>query len=834
MKFPLAYIKKLKPWARIPLYIAVFMLMLFVVVWIALDIYIQFNKKSLLEKITSQLNDNINGKVSVENLDLALLKGFPGVSVELEQVLLRDSLWETHHHDLLNARHIYISVNVLSLLKKSPVVRNINIADASVYIYVDSSGYSNTSVLERSTGVKKDERRNPEINHLSFSDVNFTFDNRTKKKLFRIAFDDLDAKLSHNNTGWVAKTHEDLVFKDFAFNQEKGSFLKDKRMRAHLTFHFDDGTKTLFVPKQMIRLDEDKVQLWAKFIFSTSPPQFLLKFVARQIEYKNAVALTSPNIQQKLNLMDLKKPVDLFAFVNGKIKFRDTPIVKVSWAVKNNVFVIPGGEISDCNFTGYFMNSAIPGLGMNDKNSLVSVPVFTGEYSGIPFNADSLVVRNLMLPMLSGNLHATFRLDKLNEAIGSDALSINKGMVNLALTFKVGLSKNDYRPPILNGYVKIDDLGFKYVPRNISFNNSNVTLLFAGSDLLVQQAKLQSKSSVLNVKGIVRNFLNLYYTAPDKIVLDWNIQSPLINLNEFQSFLAARRKTQHKKVKASNAAANKVAAQLDDVFDKSEANMQLSISKVIYKKFAATNINAMMQLNGNNIVIQNAIVHNSGGQVMFDALINQRGKVNDVALQANIDNVNVQRFFYEFNDFGQAAITSKNINGNISANVDAKTRVTDGGDVVGGSMSGGLSFVLSDGELNNFDPFLKIGKFIFKKRNLDSVSFRDIKGQFDFMGDEINIHPMRIESSAFNMAVQGVYGLNKGTNILIDLPLRNPKKDADILNDSLRAKRSMKGIVLHLQAVDGDDGKVKIKLRTDAIRKKAEELHEQEEEEKLD
>ena len=89
---------------------------------------------------------------------------------------------------------------------------------------------------------------------------------------------------------------------------------------------------------------------------------------------------------------------------------------------------------------------------------------------------------------------------------------------------------------------------------------------------------------------------------------------------------------------------------------------------------------------------------------------------------------------------------------------------------------------------------------------------------------------MRIESSAFTMAIEGVYGLNGGTNIFIDLPLRNPKKDADIENDSLRAIRSMKGIVLRLQAVDGEDGKVKIKLRSSA-RKRAKSLENENEEE---
>ncbi|MNL49050.1 hypothetical protein D3C87_1719550 [compost metagenome] len=71
---------------------------------------------------------------------------------------------------------------------------------------------------------------------------------------------------------------------------------------------------------------------------------------------------------------------------------------------------------------------------------------------------------------------------------------------------------------------------------------------------------------------------------------------------------------------------------------------------------------------------------------------------------------------------------------------------------------------------------------------------------------------MQINSSLLNMDVAGVYSLTTGTNIAVDVPLRNPKKDADITDKEELKARRMKGIVLHLLATDGEDGKIKIKL----------------------
>jgi hypothetical protein len=45
----------------------------------------------------------------------------------------------------------------------------------------------------------------------------------------------------------------------------------------------------------------------------------------------------------------------------------------------------------------------------------------------------------------------------------------------------------------------------------------------------------------------------------------------------------------------------------------------------------------------------------------------------------------------------------------------------------------------------------------------------------------------------------------------MDIPLRNPKGDTAIIDATERDKKRMKGIVLHILAADGDDGKIKIK-----------------------
>ncbi|MGI4021991.1 MAG: hypothetical protein ACRYFA_10830, partial [Janthinobacterium lividum] len=92
----------------------------------------------------------------------------------------------------------------------------------------------------------------------------------------------------------------------------------------------------------------------------------------------------------------------------------------------------------------------------------------------------------------------------------------------------------------------------------------------------------------------------------------------------------------------------------------------------------------------------------------------------------------------------------------------------------------------------------------------DNITLENLNGKFDIRGDKIKINPMMINSSVLNMNVAGIYSLSTGTNIALDVPLRNPKKDEDITSKQEKNERRMRGIVLHILASDGEDGKIKI------------------------
>jgi hypothetical protein len=318
------------------------------------------------------------------------------------------------------------------------------------------------------------------------------------------------------------------------------------------------------------------------------------------------------------------------------------------------------------------------------------------------------------------------------------------------------------------------------------------------------------KRSKLSFTGSVKNFLYLYYKAPEQIVMNWTLRSPMVYLDEFMPFLSKRARAGNSKPAKDKKRGEAAADRLDYVLDKSTVRLNTYIDGLQYQKFTAKNITAIAVLGENHIRLRDASVEASGGRLHLNADLNQGDRNNQFSAEAALERMEVKSFFASFNNFGQDAVTDKNLRGNLDALANVRGTLSETGKIGPGSLQGILSFTLRNGGLKDFEPFQKISRFVFRRRNLSEVSFRDIKNTLRLEGNNIIIKRMLIESSAINMFVEGVYGIKGGTDINVDIPLRNPKKDELVEDDSIRLERSTRGIVIHLRATDGKDGKVNI------------------------
>lgn len=801
-------------WSKIAVRISGVLIGLVLFVYVLFAIYVTINNKAVLAMVTRQLNTNLNGSMTIGSMNPTFLKGFPGISLGLKDVIIRDSLWHNHKHNLLEAKNFDVSVNMLGFLKGDIEIEKIGINGSTIYLFTDSNGYSNTGVFKKSK--KKQPATEggsaaPEIRRIILNNVNFVVDNQKGHKLFQFVVDEFKGKINyHLLGGWEADIRLKAFAKSLAFNTRKGSFIKDKLLEGPFKLSYNEDSGILNVAPKQLNIGDDRFIIGATFDTSKENTGFTIRIDAPSILWKNASALLAPNITSKLNRFNLDKPIEAQCTLKGNMGPGSNPEINVKALIKDNMLTTPGGVVDHCNFTGVFTNNYIRGKGFTDPNSAIKLYAFKGSYKEIPFFIDTAFIHNLDQPIATGIFRSEFELARLNRVLGEETLKFGRGTATVNLSYKADIVDLKLTKPLVSGAIELKNADIRYIPRNLSFSNTAILLNFTNNDLFIKNIRLQSGKSVVLMDGTVRNFLNLYYTAPEKILLSWQIRSPQIHLGEFMGFLGSRK--QARKDKRKNIRKTTFSEDLNELFEKSKVNMQLNVAKVYYNKFLATNAKADLLLSESGIVIKNASVKHAGGSLKLHGTIIQRGKLNRFNINTVLSNVDIRHFFYAFDNFGLTSLTSKNLSGYLFSRTNLSGGITDRGKLVANSLSGNLVFKLKKGALLNFEPIINVGKFAFPFRDLNNVTFDNLNGKFNISGQKIIISPMQINSSLLNMDVAGVYSLSTGTNIAIDIPLRNPKKDADITDGEELKARRMKGIVLHLLATDGEDGKIKIKL----------------------
>ena len=799
-------------WLKRSLQIFGSLIILIVIVFIGLAVYVNAHKKELLLSITAELNKNINGSLTVGSMEPTFLKGFPGVSVSLKKVEIRDSLWKVHHHSLLAAKDFDISVNAMALLKGTIEIRRISINDAAVYLYTDSNGYSNTSIFKKKTPVPRsnEDKASPaEIRRFDLDNVRFIMDNRKGNKLFLFAVQDFSGKIDYPSTGWKADVNLKTLVRSLAFNTKRGSFIKDKVLQGNMDIAYDEAKGIIEVKPNVLNIGDDPFILGAKFNIAKDPVDFTIEVEARKIMWRSASALLAQNISTKLDQFNLAKPFAVKAIIKGNMGRGGDPSIFVNALIKDNQLTSPGGIIDDCNFAGVFTNNFINGNGLTDENSAVKLYRFSGSYSEMPFTVDTAFIYNLAKPVAMGTFRSKFDVAKLNKVLGDDLLKFTKGTADLKLHYQADIVNFKLNKPIVKGLISVKNADVSYVPRGVNFKNTSITLDFKGEDLFIKDIRLQSGKSVVFMEGSIKNFLNLYYNSPEKILLSWKMRSPDIYLAEFMGFLGARKGRAPSKSKNKD---SNFSNQMNEMLDKGRAEINLRVDRVHYSKFLGKAATADIVLSTDGLSLKNVSLQHAGGLMKLNGQLTQIGKINKFALNALVSNVNISEFFYSFDNFGQQTLTSKNLRGNFFNKTNITGSITNEGKIIPRSINGNVIFDLKKGALVGMESIKSVGKFAFPFRDLDNITFENLNGKFDINGEKVKINPMFINSSVLNMNLEGIYSMGKGTNIYLDVPLRNPKKDKEITDKDEVKERRMKGIVVHILATDGDDGKIKFKL----------------------
>lgn len=800
--------KRLPKWLRIVIYSCVSLLLLLVIFIGVVHWYINNNKSAILSKVSEQVQNHLNnGQLEIKDIDIALWKTFPYVSVVAKDISLTDSLYPQHHRKLAVIEHLYLKLDLMSIISRNHQPNGVLLEGGQIFMFKDSTGYSNTSVFSPKNNKESDPTSGQKIGKLNFTirNVHFEFDNHYRNKKFDIGIHKMKGYIAIKEHSIDINTSLNLNVEQMAFNLDKGGFLTNTNVNGGIYAVYHTDKQQLEIPENKIKVANHTLYTTAFFSFDTTDRSYRLSIKGKKVNYETGKKLLNRHLQSKLKTLKIHKWVHADIDIQGYMRYADIPRIEIKYSFRNNKVGLPIGEMTQASVEGYFSNKHTDSLPQGDANTIVMVEKMSGLFEGIPIKLDSSYVTNLKAATLHCKVVANFPVEKLNKLAGT-SFNFSNGTSDINAVYTGPLFKKDKIQRTLTGHLNITNAAVTYFPRSLKFKNCNARIAFEQQDVVFKSISFSSDSSKLTMWGKGSNFLSAIFKDNFKSSFTLNVHSPQVNLNEFKSFLFARKSNstlQQQQKESFN-------TRLDNALAQSDMNLNIAIQKILYRKFIATHINANIGLLSNGIVVNNVDVRHAKGNINVKGRVDQNLPNNPFSLQSKISAVDVSELFDAFENFGLEALQSDNIKGRFSSDIAIKGNFEEDGSLKNKTLNGQVKFNLTQGELNNFEPFLQLQKFIFRNRELQHITFQDISDTFDIANGLVTIHPMEIISSAIYLKMQGQYAFDKGTDLLLEVPLRNPQKDAERIARGQKANRT-KGLVIYLRAQDDANGKVKIK-----------------------
>lgn len=775
-------------------------------IYILFGIYLDTKHDKILAEVNQFTKENFKGDIVIGDLNLLMFRSFPSLTIELQDVTVKDSLWAVHKKTLIESEYLYAKIYPWKILFGNLEINKVTLKNATLDVHTEENGYSNFSALAKRKVVKK-EKKDPildlQVTNIELKEVHVIADNQLKRKSINLKIHSLHTHFSTLTNGFTAQVKMHAYADDLTFNFKNGSFIKNKDLKGTFVVRMDEDKRNISISSDAFEIGNCLFDLKANF-GTKGNSNFNIGLKSDSVYWKDAASLVSNNIFSKLSKFDLKKPFPVKCDINGDLMDKNYLKIHVVATIKDNELTAVDQRITDCSFTGEYTNNYVDNGTYDDPNSAVMLHGLKGSYEGIPFVTKDLMVLNLKKPIASGAIESDFDAQKLNALFTDESMRFTKGKVRYKVTFKSDVVDLMIAKPMIEGLVSISDCDFTFVPKNVTFKKNNVDLHFTSDELIVKNLSFETQNSKVQMKGNSKDFMSLYYDSPDKIVLNWEVYSPYLDLKDFTYFLSPSKTKVSTKKKKTNI--------FDKLINTQRIAAKVKVDKFTHKKFNGSNLLVNLELNRSQIKLSELSVNGCGGHLTVNAEVDHGLKVNSFILNANVKQVDVQKFLYSFDNFGSKSITDNSIRGKLSLQTHLAGKSNEGS-IHSKTVKGTLKFQLTNGAFVNFKPIEKVGKYVFPKRDFKNITVDNLAGDIKISNGIVTVAPMEINTSVIKMDLAGDYGLDAGTNLSADIHLRNPDKDKKEVSKAVVAENRKKGVSIHLQVVDDKKGGTKIKPR---------------------
>jgi len=756
-------------------YLAAFLIIFVLLSVITSVVIVKFYGDDVQEYTMDLLNDQLDTKIAVGEMGISVLRRFPNASVFFNDV----TVWSGHRFDrtvfgevapdtLFVADRLYLQFNLPDLLRKKFTIKSLEAREGILRILIDGAGNGNFMVRD-----PKDDTgagRPIEMKGVTLRDLDIQYINVAKEIRSHILLEEVSLEGNFGNRDYMLKASGNAYVENII--NHGVYYLSGQDVSTNVFLEVNNNHFTISRGELMI--GDLSAAITGEFLVDKEVGADLdLHFSGEKINIEWVSGILSSS--KKSPGIRGRGSINLAVDVSGLASPTLSPHITARFSTRNASLQsdrIPL-DLKSLTAEGTYTNGNL----MSVRSTEINLHSFSAK-SGASEVTGSVMLKDLLRPSFNIVVKGDVYLTDLDPWL--KGLPLHTGEGSIYPDLRIAGTISDLSDSTRS--VTFDPVG--------TLGVNDVEFLLPGPDLHFREidGNISVDSKMLNA-GLAG-----YMNGTD-FDLDFSLKDPLA------AFTSDPRIDIHGTLYSSNLNIDQLSGQMKGDRKKAEPfsfpdylalDLGFTFDRITRGQLHTKQVSGNFTYKYPGLTVDPVYMETMNGSVngrmaLFDLHL-PRYQVNMVSTFRNVE---ISDVFRSFNNFGQDFLTYENIEGSISGESEFLASLNSDFSINTSDIISENSFVIRDGELNDFQPLIALSNFL-KIDKMDQVQFSNISNTILINNNMITIPAMDIRSNALNIQASGHHSFDKTyeyhlatrlSELLFNKAKSNPDKEFNIALD---------------------------------------------------
>jgi hypothetical protein len=735
--------------------------------------YVYTHQDEIKSVIVSSLSAQLNTEIKVGSIDIDFFSKFPQVSIRFSNVRADEAL-EVSEQSLFLFRGIFVRFSLWDLWLGDYTVKKLSFDNGEVNLRITKGGKENYIFWKESTG--DETSADVDLQDVIFNNTLLRYRDESTDVQMIVKLDKLRIKGNFLEEKSNFDIEGNCLLQQLQAN--KSVYAQEVPVEFSIELLNQVG-ETRFKFKRLLLAD---LNLEASGKITSTEQVWKISAKRASIKQWNALLPREYRLHSKAWQVNGNLPASL-AIVLGKERTETA----IDASLSGGSFLYPGQNIELSNIVGKIkLRYTIGPRGTAGGLELTDFKASTRS-GNIAFNAS---LKDWQKPEIQAQGSANMLVEELMNITRPGLIKEATGNVSGSFSYAAKfisweeLQENGFSKASMAGDVELSNASLTLLNSNIVLSNISAELKMKDKDLMIERLYMREGNSEFMLDGW---FYDVLHLGPNRPIprLAVRLQSQNVDLDRILGWQFPRIDEEGKSYTSS------------DKSDPFPINYRilLDVKKFNLIRFNGFNLKGEIWNNGPSIEGKDITLDALDGKVAgeFSWTTEQAGYLFHT--KSSLNNININKLFGAFENFGQNYLLAENIYGTGTATIETSMRFDNQFNFQPASLKLLTDITIVNGRLKGYKPLESLSSMVDKKA-LEDVRFEKLQNQIAIDNEVIIIPQMEIKSTALSLVLKGRHSFDQQIDYSIRLALK------DVISKKKKTQTDLDSWIVEVETTD--------------------------------